>query len=257
MDLSAFPYLQGNYAPVAEERDLDETQLRVEGTVPAKLLGAYMRDGANVAFQPNHYVYPLDGDGRDASGNGLDGRVQGAAAASDRFGYLERALAFGGSGGRVEIRPRPEEPLVGERGFSVCVWVKAKAASRVMGVWSAFAGSEWLALERDADGRMVLRLWGNGGALASAAPLVAGKWAFVAVTFDAATNVARLWVNGALAAASDRLPGPRGWGRLVQLAQSPAGGLSGALDDVRLYGRPLSVAELEKLRQETREVDLE
>lgn len=63
MDLSAFPYLQGNYAPVTEERDLDEAQLRVEGTVPARLLGAYMRDGANVAYQPNHYVYPLDGDG--------------------------------------------------------------------------------------------------------------------------------------------------------------------------------------------------
>ena len=63
MDLSAFPYLQDNYAPIAEERDFDEEQLRVEGKVPEKLVGAYMRDGANVAFQPNHYVYPLDGDG--------------------------------------------------------------------------------------------------------------------------------------------------------------------------------------------------
>ena len=63
MDLSAFPYLQGNYAPIDEERDFDESQLRVEGEVPRQLLGAYMRDGANVAFQPNHYVYPLDGDG--------------------------------------------------------------------------------------------------------------------------------------------------------------------------------------------------
>jgi carotenoid cleavage dioxygenase-like enzyme len=63
MDLSAFPYLQGNYAPVAEEREFDEEQLTVEGVVPKNLLGAYMRDGANVAYQPNHYVYPLDGDG--------------------------------------------------------------------------------------------------------------------------------------------------------------------------------------------------
>lgn len=63
MDLSAFPYLQGNYAPIDEERDFDESQLRVEGEIPASLVGAYMRDGANVAFQPNHYVYPLDGDG--------------------------------------------------------------------------------------------------------------------------------------------------------------------------------------------------
>jgi len=76
MDLSAFPYLQGNYAPVTEERDLDETRLRVEGTVPAKLLGAYMRDGANVAYQPNHYVYPLDGDGMVHAVYFRDGHVE-------------------------------------------------------------------------------------------------------------------------------------------------------------------------------------
>ena len=58
MDLSAFPYLQNNYAPVEEERDLAEDQLRVEGEVPRKLVGAYMRDGANVAFQPNHMSTP-------------------------------------------------------------------------------------------------------------------------------------------------------------------------------------------------------
>jgi carotenoid cleavage dioxygenase len=63
MDLSAFPYLQGNYAPVDTERDFTHEQLRIEGTLPANLRGAFMRNGANVAFQPNHYVYPLDGDG--------------------------------------------------------------------------------------------------------------------------------------------------------------------------------------------------
>lgn len=63
MDLSQFPYLQGNYAPVDEERDLEHSQLRIEGTIPENLVGAYMRNGPNVAYQPNHYVYPLDGDG--------------------------------------------------------------------------------------------------------------------------------------------------------------------------------------------------
>ncbi len=63
MDLSAFPYLQGNYAPIDEERDFSEEQLRIEGEIPTKLVGAFMRDGPNVAYQPNHYVYPLDGDG--------------------------------------------------------------------------------------------------------------------------------------------------------------------------------------------------
>ena len=76
MDLSAFPYLQGNYAPVTEERDFDESELRIEGKVPTSLTGAFMRDGANVAYQPNHYVYPLDGDGMIHSVYFKDGHVQ-------------------------------------------------------------------------------------------------------------------------------------------------------------------------------------
>ena len=75
MDLSAFPYLQGNYAPIDEERDFDESQLRVEGEIPKNLQGAFMRDGANVAYQPNHYVYPLDGDGMVHSVYFRDGHV--------------------------------------------------------------------------------------------------------------------------------------------------------------------------------------
>lgn len=63
MDLSQFPYLQGNYAPVSEELDFDHSQLRIEGSIPVDLRGAFMRNGPNPAFQPNHYVYPLDGDG--------------------------------------------------------------------------------------------------------------------------------------------------------------------------------------------------
>ncbi|MEP1469458.1 MAG: carotenoid oxygenase family protein [Halieaceae bacterium] len=76
MDLSAFPYLQGNYAPVTEECDFDESQLRVEGEIPTALTGAFMRDGANVAYQPNHYVYPLDGDGMVHAVYFKDGHVE-------------------------------------------------------------------------------------------------------------------------------------------------------------------------------------
>ena len=75
MDLSAFPYLQGNYAPVDEERDLGADELRVEGTLPRGLQGALMRDGPNPAFQPNHYVYPVDGDGMVHAVYFRDGQV--------------------------------------------------------------------------------------------------------------------------------------------------------------------------------------
>jgi carotenoid cleavage dioxygenase len=63
MDLSRFPYLQGNYAPIDEERDFDVPDLHIEGEIPTNLVGAFMRNGANTVYEPIHYVYPLDGDG--------------------------------------------------------------------------------------------------------------------------------------------------------------------------------------------------
>ncbi|WP_101757407.1 carotenoid oxygenase family protein [Oceanicoccus sp. KOV_DT_Chl] len=77
MDLLRFPYLQGNYAPVLEESTLNEGEgeLRVEGTIPANITGAFMRNGPNVAWQPDHYVYPVDGDGMIHAIYIKDGRV--------------------------------------------------------------------------------------------------------------------------------------------------------------------------------------
>ena len=80
IDLNLSPYLQGNYAPVLEENTFDEGEggLRVEGEIPANLIGAFMRNGPNIAWQPDHYVYPADGDGmvhalyvKDAQRNSL------------------------------------------------------------------------------------------------------------------------------------------------------------------------------------------
>ncbi len=76
MDLSAFPYLQGNYAPVDKESDFSHEQLRIEGEIPKQLVGAFMRDGANVAYQPNDYSYPLDGDGMVHAVYLKNGKVQ-------------------------------------------------------------------------------------------------------------------------------------------------------------------------------------
>jgi len=77
MDLARFPYLQGNYAPVLEESTFDEGEggLRVEGKIPENITGAFMRNGPNVAWQPEHYVYPVDGDGMIHSVYIKDGRV--------------------------------------------------------------------------------------------------------------------------------------------------------------------------------------
>lgn len=55
------PFLTGNYAPVHDE--LTVSNLEVIGEIPSDILGIYMRNGPNPAFEPIAYNFPLDGDG--------------------------------------------------------------------------------------------------------------------------------------------------------------------------------------------------
>jgi len=54
-------FLKGHFAPVTKE--LDQTNLPIEGELPKDLFGVYMRNGPNPVFAPFSYTFPFDGDG--------------------------------------------------------------------------------------------------------------------------------------------------------------------------------------------------
>lgn len=60
-DLSKNVFLQGNFAPIKTE--IDVQNLKIEGTLPNSIDGVYMRNGPNPLFDPISYTYPIDGDG--------------------------------------------------------------------------------------------------------------------------------------------------------------------------------------------------
>lgn len=59
---SGNPFLQGAFAPVAEEVATSDLEV-VAGAIPPDLRGAYMRNGPNPKYEPIAYAYPFDGDG--------------------------------------------------------------------------------------------------------------------------------------------------------------------------------------------------
>ncbi len=62
VDMAAEQHLRGVFAP--QVREVDSTELVIEGELPAELEGDYVRNGPNPRFSPlGGYVYPLDGDG--------------------------------------------------------------------------------------------------------------------------------------------------------------------------------------------------
>lgn len=80
IDEATHPFLSGRFAPTHDE--IDATELRVSGTLPTDIVGAYLRNGPNPAFPPlGSYSYPLEGDGM-VHGVWIDG---GRARYRNRF----------------------------------------------------------------------------------------------------------------------------------------------------------------------------
>ncbi|MET0146734.1 MAG: carotenoid oxygenase family protein [Ilumatobacteraceae bacterium] len=62
VDPATNPYLRDRFAPV--HREIDTSDVRIEGDLPADLVGTYIRNGPNPRFPPlGSYSYPMEGDG--------------------------------------------------------------------------------------------------------------------------------------------------------------------------------------------------
>jgi hypothetical protein len=123
-------------------------------------------------------------------------------------------------------------------------------APGVLGAESAGDGNDvfwgWL----DAAGRIGVQAGDVAGAK-SATPVNDGQWHHIALTRDAATGAAQVYVDGVLSGAATTDTGVkttpfRSVGRIDDTAGTPAY-LNGTLDDLVLFDRVLTAAEVRAL----------
>ncbi|HWJ61442.1 MAG TPA: carotenoid oxygenase family protein [Acidimicrobiales bacterium] len=103
------PWLQGTFAPVADERD--DADLPVSGVLPAGLRGTFLRNGPNARFPPITRYHLFDGDGM-LHGLTFDG--EGGASYANRWirsAGLEAEVEAGHAlfGGIAEFRLPPDD----------------------------------------------------------------------------------------------------------------------------------------------------
>ncbi|GIF18422.1 DUF1680 family protein [Actinoplanes tereljensis] len=189
--------------------------------------------------------YPFDGSVADASGNGRTATlVGGAAYVSGRSG---QALDLNGSTAYASM---PGGLLAGATNFSVALWARIDTVT----TWSRLfdlgtgTGAYLFLTPRSSAGtaRFAITTAGSGGEQRIDAPaaLPAGVWTHVAVTRSGGLGV--LYVNGAEVARNAALTATpasttQNWLGRSQYADPY---LDGALDNVRLYHRALSAAEV-------------
>ncbi len=202
--------------------------------------------------------YPFDGNADDASGNGKNGVASGVAASTNRFGYTGSAYQFNGSSSVVTIAPLSSTSL---SAMTLSAWIRPTAVPPVQGSimnkWAAFTDSlnDWGLLvysEMRVHFANYDHVSGAGKEVVSTNSLSLGQWYHIVATVDSA-GAGTIWVNGVLQGrASMYRPVPPSAeavriGQMVTASGAIVDTFSGSIDDVRIYNRALSAAEVQEL----------
>jgi hypothetical protein len=195
----------------------------------------------------------------DSSGLAHHGRSVGSGstttAAGGRFG---RAGSFPGGTGCVAVPDRDD--LRPDTALSISVWMNPNAVGTVaLGVIAkrvSFLVDSAYAVYVDETGRLGIDVDTEDNRFFSAPVVSNGRWTHVAIVYEGASARVTAYVNGAPAAAS-AVPGTSIepfrsplWVGCLPL-DTPAQGFSGLLDELAVWHRALSPAEVAALANAT------
>ncbi len=217
--------------------------------------------------------YPFNGNANDESGNGNDGTVNGATLAVDRFGTANSAYSFDGDG-----YIRKSDLSLALEDFTISLWLNAtdipswyrQAFSIHSGGGGGNAGDRNISVQFDSEEDLQITLStsdGGRGVSVAGRVIVPQEWYHVA--FERDSDRLKFFMDGQLiAGSSDTQPtfeitngyleigAPNYWnGGWTQNGRDQAK-WKGLLDDIRIYNRALSEAEIQALYHEGETVDI-
>jgi hypothetical protein len=75
--------------------------------------------------------WPFNGNAIDASGNGNNGTIYGAALCADRFGNANSAYSFNGVDNYIRVEDSPSLNINGHVSISMSAWVKTGKTGQI------------------------------------------------------------------------------------------------------------------------------
>ena len=207
--------------------------------------------------------YPMNGDARDASGNGHHGVQRGTEAGEDRFGNESGALLFQGRGDRIDL---PHRVLDGLRDVSISLWLKTTKAGTqsLLSCANRNRDNEHL-LYLQREQQFILFSHGSAGqrqfeCTVDIEPLADGRWHHIAWVRNATEGYSDLYLDGAgqkgiCGHLQYRDLSVEDGGLILGQDQDRLGGgfdssqaFQGSLDDLWIYDRALTASEVQALR---------
>lgn len=205
--------------------------------------------------------YPLDGNANDSSGNNNHGTVMGGAAlTTDRFGQANKAFSFDGVDDYISV---PDSPTLQSPDSAVtfAAWVNLTAFDpggfASLGVKPAAAadGGQY-GIQLESTGAFAIYLSDSAAYLESTTQFATGQWTFIAMTWN--SDSVKLYISGNLVASDSFKVTPRSNTSPLELGRDAPGAveyLTGSLDDVRIYNRALTAAEIKFLNDAVTSVE--
>ena len=228
---------------------------------------------------------PFTGNPNDVSASGLTAVVNGATLTADRFGNAGSAYLFGPSGttpNTTHIVTNQNIGISGNDARTVSVWFRADSTpaypaghlvswgsnttgqvfSLAYEPWSQFDTSGTTGLSLGAGNLRLVMNASNikyGAYLSS--DLTLGQWNHLAVTYSTNISGTAIYLNGTLLSGRYVTPAEAAWSSTtptttLNTTNNPlwinsylteGHGLTGAIDDVRVYNRALSGSEISSL----------
>lgn len=203
--------------------------------------------------------YPFDGNANDNSGKSGNGIVNGATLTTDRFGNANSAYQFNGTNNFIRVPHNPQLNVTAD-GLSVTVWFKPDSTqnpihSLIDKSHDGVDNSSWV-IQCVNDGINATNTFmfalGNGSKFVTTnrACVFDNKWHFVVANFnntsidfylDGVLSHSQPFSDKSLSNTRDMFIGTSWYGYRF---------FKGSMDDIRIYNRPLTVAEIQQLFNE-------
>jgi gliding motility-associated-like protein len=191
--------------------------------------------------------YPFSGNANDASGNNNNGTVTGATLTTDRFGNANSAYSFNGSS-FIDLGNIAGVGYSTTQDITTSFWINEGASGTVISKYTNLdAGNSNFFFSKATT---TAQLAGNGTNSLTASNLNDNRWANYVFIASAGANKSFLYRNGVLVAtgtlnANGALSATKIM--LGKLMGSPSNFFTGKIDDVFIYNRALTVAEIAQL----------
>jgi|GEM_PF-4662556 len=197
--------------------------------------------------------YPLDGDAKDHAGT-ADGRPVATTWVKNRFGEEDRAVGFNGTNAFVDISRMPIQ-----QAYTFSLWANLERSS-TSGVLLGMDGSYWLIAYTNRV-RCSTKAGSSPGGNWTGGPdlqrgFIDGQWHHFAWSRSKA-GLHQLYIDGELEIEGRFNPGAipharfgRHLGRTKNNLGRHGGYFRGAMDDVRVFGEPLTAREVVQLYKE-------